>query len=83
MEKSLYSRNQKVFLDLLRRVREEAELRQEDVAARLAKPQSFISKYESGERRLDVLELREVCFALGLPITDFVKRLEGMLSRRR
>ena len=61
-------------------MRQEAELRQEDVAANLGKPQSFVSKYESGERRLDILELREVCAAIGVSLADFVRRLERVLS---
>jgi transcriptional regulator with XRE-family HTH domain len=45
-----------------------------DVAKALGYPQSFVSKYESGERRLDLLELSDVCKAIGVPIVDFVNR---------
>ena len=58
----------------------EAGLTQEDVARRLDRPQSFVSKYETGERRLDVLELREVCQVLGLTLGEFVRRLDQSLS---
>jgi len=61
---------------LLREVRLEAGLRQIDLANRLGQPQSFISKCESGERRLDLPELREVCKALGIPLKEFVQRFE-------
>jgi transcriptional regulator with XRE-family HTH domain len=44
-------------------------------------PQSVVSKYESGERRLDILELRQVCEATGITLTDFVARLERSLLR--
>jgi transcriptional regulator with XRE-family HTH domain len=54
----------------------EAGLRQAQVAKRLGKPQSFVSKYESGERRLDLLELRQVCRALRVSLTEFVRRFE-------
>ena len=70
------------LLGLLREVRQEAGLRQEDVAARLGKPQSFVSKYESGERRLDVLELRDVCVACEVSFTVFVRKLESALRRK-
>ena len=80
MEKSIYSRNQRVLLGLLRSVREEAGLRQEDIAKRLGKPQSFVSKFESGERRLDILELREVCSVLGISLGDFVRKLERVVK---
>ncbi len=61
---------------LLRQVRVEAGLRQSDLAGRLDQPQSFVSKYESGERRLDLLELRQICDAVGVSLEDFVRRFE-------
>lgn len=64
---------------LLRQVRADAGLTQTDVAQRLGRPQSFVSKYESGERRLDILELREVCRAIGMPLPEFIRRLEQAL----
>jgi transcriptional regulator with XRE-family HTH domain len=68
------------FLDLVQQIRREAGLRQQDIADRLSQPQSFVSKYESGSRRLDVLELREVCAACNLTLTEFSRRLERLLS---
>ena len=62
---------------LLRRLRTEAGLRQKDLADRLGQPQSFVSKYESGERRLDLIELRQICRAMGMPFEEFVRRFEG------
>lgn len=64
------------LLELLRQVRIEAGLRQVDLAKKLRQPQSFVSKYESGERRLDLLELRQVCSAAGTSLQEFVKRFE-------
>ena len=61
---------------LLRTVRTEARLRQIDLAGKLDEPQSYVSKYESGEQRLDLLELSAICEALGIALTDFVKRFE-------
>ena len=80
MQKSLSSTKQKSFLALLRQVREEAGLRQIDVAARLNQPQSFVSKYESGERRLDLLELELVCEACGTDVVAFVRRYRATAS---
>lgn len=57
-----------------------AGLRQADVAERLGLPQSFVSKYETAERRLDVLELRAVSHALGLPLPALVAKLEEALT---
>jgi transcriptional regulator with XRE-family HTH domain len=69
-------RRRKVLLDLLRQVRLEAGLRQTDIAKKLGKPQSFVSNYESGERRLDLLELQAVCEVVGIKVADFVGRFE-------
>lgn len=76
MRKSVHHPGQVRLLRLLRTVREESGLTQEDVALRLGKPQSFVSKYESGERRLDVLELKHVCDAMGTSLVSFVRRYE-------
>jgi transcriptional regulator with XRE-family HTH domain len=70
---------QEQLQSLLRQIRTEAGLTQTDVAQRLGQPQSFVSKYESGERRLDILELREVCAVIGVTLADFVRRLDQAL----
>ena len=75
MRKSSETQKRKVR-ELLRDLREAAGLRQVDLAARLKRPQSFVSKYESGEKTLDFLEVREVCRALGVTLADFVRRYE-------
>lgn len=62
--------------ELVRELREAVGLRQVDLAERLKRPQSFVSKYESGEKTLDFLEVREVCQALGISMADFVRRFE-------
>lgn len=75
MRRSSETQKRKVR-ELLRDLREAAGLRQVDLAVRLKRPQSFVSKYESGEKTLDFLEVREVCRALGVPLADFVHRYE-------
>ena len=80
MERITSPADQKKLQALLRQVRVRAGLTQEEVARRLDRPQSFVSKYETGERRLDILELRQVLAALGLPLKDFVSTLEAILS---
>ena len=55
-------------------------MRQVDLAERLRQPQSYVSKYESGERRLDLLELRQVCKALDISLETFIRRLESALD---
>jgi transcriptional regulator with XRE-family HTH domain len=72
--------NQELLLSLLRVVREEKGLHQVDIADALARPQSFVSKYEAGARRLDLLEPKEVCDAVGIELTDFVRRFAALLE---
>lgn len=62
--KSVFTSQYKVFLEVLVEARNSRNLRQVTVAKRLNKPQSFVSKYESGERRLDVVEFFAVAKAL-------------------
>lgn len=80
MEKSIFTVEQERLQDLLRQVRLGAGLRQSDLADQLGQPQSFVSKYESGERRLDLLEVRQICMAVGISLTEFVERLEKSLQ---
>lgn len=61
---------------LLRQLRSDAGLRQSELAQRLGRPQSYVSKYEAGERRLDILELRDICDAVGVPLQELVRRFE-------
>lgn len=61
---------------LLRDMRDGAGLSQVALAERIGRPQSFVSKYENGARRLDVVELFELCAACGLTLSRFAARLE-------
>ena len=79
MDKPLHEREQTALLAHLRGVRLEAGLTQVQLAVRLHEPQSFVSKYAIGERRLDIRELRRGCAALGLSLADFTSRLESHL----
>ena len=73
-------KQQKALLSLLRDLRKKAGLRQVDMARALGKPQAFVSYYESGARRLDLLELRQVCGVLRVPLVDFVRKFERLLK---
>ncbi len=73
MSKSTYSKEYKEIIERLKRARIDARLSQQDVANKLDKPQSYISKIESGERRLDVVELKEFVRIYKKPIDYFLK----------
>jgi transcriptional regulator with XRE-family HTH domain len=80
MKKKVYLAQRKRMVSLLREMRVEAGVTQVEMAARLEKDQPYVSRYESGERRLDVLEVREICQAIGVSLGEFVKRLEKVLK---
>ena len=65
---SIYSSDYKTFLNRLRQARLAKGLTQVRVAKALGKPQSFVSKIERGERRLDPLELRAVAKLYGISV---------------
>lgn len=76
MPKTIFSAGQEKLQRLLKSAREDAGLTQVALAKELKRPQSYVSKFECGERRLDLVELREICEALGISLVDFVKRFE-------
>lgn len=80
MKKSLYTPEQEILQDLLYQLRTARRLSQTDIARRIKKSQSVVSKYESGERRLDVIELRAVCRAIGISLSDFIAEFEKRID---
>ena len=77
--KSVHSAEQAVFCAQMTKARKAAGLTQQALAKRLKRPQSFVAKYEGGERRLDVLEFIAVCGAIG---TDPLKIVRALMRRR-
>ena len=75
VKKASFSAEYKLFCKLLREARLKAGLSQEEVAKRLNRPQSYVSKYESGERRLDVIEFMRVATVLRVAPEDLLKKL--------
>lgn len=75
MTKSLRSERQKALCRLLVEARKEADLTQAEVADLLGRPQSFVAKAESGERRLDVIEFLELSAVVKVDPTKIIKSL--------
>jgi len=82
MPRSTHTPDYKAMLELLRELRDRKGILQADLAGRLEVPQSYVSKSENGERRLDVLEVRAWCIALGVPFADFSKELDKRLRKK-
>ena len=75
--KSIHTEPYIYLLDLLVKLRSETGLTQSQVANRLNRPQSFVSKFERGERRLDVIEFLEVCRLLGGDPYELLRNVEA------
>ena len=75
-KKSVFTPRYERLRALLVEARKQAGLTQAELATRLGRPQSFVSKYERGERRLDVVELLEVTHAIGVKTAKLIERVE-------
>lgn len=74
MKRNRYAGNEQYLRDLLRDARIIKKMRQDDLAKKLHVPQSFVSKYESGERLLTLSETVAICYALNLSPVDLLKK---------
>jgi transcriptional regulator with XRE-family HTH domain len=81
MKKSVHSPQQLLLQAMLKDARMAAGLTQYELADKLGRPQSFISKYEGGERLLDVIELLTVLHAIGVAPALFIERLDEAAQR--
>ena len=82
MTRSVFSETYRDFCRVLVVARKAKGLTQTQVAKHLARPQSFVSKYEKGERRLDVIEFLEVADALGIPAQFLISKLQRAKIKR-
>jgi transcriptional regulator with XRE-family HTH domain len=80
VDKSITSQEYRVFLRKLRAARRESGLTQVALADRLGETQSFVSKCERGERRLDIVEVRSFCQAFGVSLAAFARQLDRTLT---
>ncbi|GFM51817.1 transcriptional regulator [Pseudomonas cichorii] len=75
--KTIHNTRYQALLQLLLESRETAGLTQKELATRLGRPQSFVSKTENAERRLDVIEFLEVCKGIGVDPYGVLRRVEA------
>ena len=81
MEKSIYTPEYKLLVQLLREIREKAGLTQVQLAERIGESQVYVSRLERGETRVDVVQLRTLCAALNTTLVTFARRYEGRLTK--
>lgn len=75
VNKTIHRAEYKILLCLLREIRERSGITQTELAKELGTDQTFISKIETGERRVDIIELKSICEALGVDLQDFINQL--------
>lgn len=83
MEKSIYSNDYAILIEKLRKAREKRGITQAQLAEKLNQTQSFISKVERSERRLDIVELRAFCRAIGISFSSFIGEIDKSLNGGR
>jgi transcriptional regulator with XRE-family HTH domain len=81
--KSIYTTRYDQFRQLLVEARKTAGLTQVDLAKRLKRPQSFVSKFERGERRLDVIEFLDIAETVGIDPYKFLSKVAEQPQQRR
>jgi len=80
VKKSIYRKEYKYFVEVLIEFRNKAGLLQIDLAKMLNVHQSYISKIETGQRRVDIIELREICYYVNTNLLEFTKELENKIK---
>ena len=81
MEKSVFTSEYRILCKMLREKRKTAQLTQIDLAKRLKETQSFVSKVERGDRRMDIVQLKQFCKAINVSFVEFVKEFEALTAR--
>lgn len=72
MKKAIYSTEHKHLVERLKLARKEANLEQTEVAKKLGRTQSYVSKFESGQRRIDLVQLKELAKLYKKPLEYFI-----------
>lgn len=80
MDKSIHNRDYKLLIGMLRGERESKLITQEQLASKLGVNQAIISKIETCERRIDYIEIRRICQAIGINTLDFLSNFEKRLQ---
>lgn len=77
-----WSAKEEVLLQLLKEIRQESGFSGPIIQKQLSRPNSYVAKLESGDKRLDILELREYCQACGVTVEEFSRRLDTALAQK-
>lgn len=73
---SLHLKKYQTMVEELSSIRKSQGITQEALAKCLKKHQSYISKYENAERRLDLIEIMDICECMNYDLFDFIKKIK-------
>jgi len=79
LTKTVHSEGQTAFRELMTSARKAAGLTQQELATKLGKPQSFVAKYEAGERRIDVVEFVAICREMSVDCVGILKKIVKLI----
>lgn len=77
---SIYDPSYKIFTECLRDLRLQSKMSQNELATALGCGQAYVSKYESGQKRLDIIEIRRICQILGVSLVEMMTEFEMRLK---
>ncbi|WP_207837520.1 helix-turn-helix transcriptional regulator [Pseudomonas sp. 43(2021)] len=80
MTKAIYRREYEIFLALIKTKRASAGLTQTECSAALGRPQSFMSDVERGSRRLDIIQIHDLCTVFGCDFVAFMRELDEAIA---
>lgn len=78
---TIYDPKFKVAMDILKRKRTEVGMTQIEMSKKIGCSQGYVSKYEQGQVRLDIIEIRRICECLGLSLVGYVQLLEEEIKQ--
>jgi transcriptional regulator with XRE-family HTH domain len=78
--KSIHDQAYRLLIGMLKEIRKKQKVTQAEMAERIGSDQTYVSKVETMERRIDVIEVRSMCKALGIDFLRFIKDFEERLQ---
>lgn len=76
----LYKPEYRILIQCLKDFRLQSKMTQQELSAILGCSQSYVCKYEQCQKRIDIIELRKICFALGITLIEFIREFEERLN---
>ena len=76
----IYEHEYRILIDCLKNCRLRSKMTQQELALHLGCSQTYISKYEQCQKRLDIIEVRKICLCLGTSLSEFVTEFEERIA---